>query len=190
MRERRLPAKIERARLKAEFAASPEGIEAARLKAEAAKELKRASERARYAANPRRFLDKDKAVRESRPEATAAYKRAYREKLKQSPAYVVNTRMSARMLRAIRKLKAGRSWVACVGYSVDELMAHLERQFVKGMGWHNMGEWHIDHIVPVSKFNVTEVGDPEFIRAWSLTNLRPLWAKDNLRKGARLVSLL
>lgn len=48
------------------------------------------------------------------------------------------------------------------------------------MSWNNYGEWHIDHIKPVSKFrNNTPV---RIVNA--LCNLQPLWAKENLIKGA------
>jgi len=52
------------------------------------------------------------------------------------------------------------------------------------MSWENIGDWHIDHIVPLSRFKVSGPDDPELRRAWALTNLRPLWAKDNMRKSA------
>src|SRR3546814_9626669 len=66
----------------------------------------------------------------------------------------------------------------------------LERQFLPGMSWDNRGEWHIDHIRPLCAFEFTSPDDPQFREAWALTNLRPLWARDNLRKGGRLDLLL
>jgi hypothetical protein len=48
-------------------------------------------------------------------------------------------------------LKKGRKWEHLVGYTVEDLMAHLESLFVGGMNWENMGDWHIDHKVPKSK---------------------------------------
>lgn len=63
-------------------------------------------------------------------------------------------------------------------------MAHLEAQFAPGMTWENRGEWHVDHIRPLASFDLT---DPEQLRTAShYTNLQPLWASDNLAKGARL----
>lgn len=52
------------------------------------------------------------------------------------------------------------------------------------------GEIHIDHIVPVSAFSIRDAGDPDFAACWALSNLRPMWAKDNRRKGAKVLSLL
>lgn len=72
-----------------------------------------------------------------------------------------------------------------LGYSIDDLIFHLESQFQEGMTWANYGEWHIDHIKPDSWFNYSSTEDEDFKKSWSLQNLQPLWAKDNLSKGAR-----
>ena len=77
-----------------------------------------------------------------------------------------------------------------VGYSRSELVAHLEKQFKNGMGWHNFGEWHIDHIVPLSSFSIANEHDPNLKSAWCLSNLRPIWAQENLRKSAKRIFLL
>lgn len=71
---------------------------------------------------------------------------------------------------------------AVFGCTYAELATHIESQFQDGMTWENMGEWHIDHIVPVAHFLETDPHGHE----WNhYTNLRPLWAKDNLSKGAK-----
>ena len=54
------------------------------------------------------------------------------------------------------------------------------------MTWDNYGKWHIDHIVPISVFNYTKTEHEDFKRCWALGNLRPLWAFDNISKGAKL----
>lgn len=77
-----------------------------------------------------------------------------------------------------------------LGYSRDELMQHLERQFLRGMTWDNYGEWHIDHIVPLSSFSITDSRSPELAAAWALTNLRPLWARDNILKKDQRMHLI
>jgi 5-methylcytosine-specific restriction endonuclease McrA len=50
--------------------------------------------------------------------------------------------------------------------------------------------WHIDHIIPISSFSFSSPEDPEFKAAWALTNLRPLWAAQNISKGAKREVLL
>ena len=95
------------------------------------------------------------------------------------------------MHRALKGGKAGRSWQALVPYSLEELVAHLERQFTKGMTWENYGPaWHIDHIRPLSSFSFTTPECPGFQEAWALTNLRPLAARDNIRKQAKRLYLI
>jgi hypothetical protein len=72
-----------------------------------------------------------------------------------------------------------------IGCSIPYLKKHLEAQFQPGMTWENYGHntWHIDHIRPCASFDLT---DPEQQKqCFHYTNLQPLWAKDNMRKGAR-----
>ena len=114
----------------------------------------------------------------------------FRQKRAKSPAYRVSEHMKVMMHRAFGAKKAGRSWRSFVPYTLEQLMAHLERQFVSGMTWDNKGKWHIDHIRPLSSFNFESPSDPEFQEAWALSNLRPLWGVDNIRKQARRTHLL
>lgn len=83
--------------------------------------------------------------------------------------------------------KSRQRWEILVGYTLDELNKHLERQFDNKMTWDNYGSyWHIDHIIPVSAHNFKCSDDFDFKRAWDLKNLRPLEARENLRKRATL----
>lgn len=69
------------------------------------------------------------------------------------------------------------------GYLSGDLKSHIESLFLDGMSWDNHGEWHVDHIKPVSKFIDLGIYDPAKINA--LSNLQPLWARDNWAKAAR-----
>ena len=71
-----------------------------------------------------------------------------------------------------------------LGCSLKELMSHLEARFTKGMSWDNYGEWHIDHILPCNSFDLTEQEEQEL--CFHYTNMQPLWASDNIRKGDRI----
>jgi Uri superfamily endonuclease len=75
-------------------------------------------------------------------------------------------------------------------FTVEELMRHLQRQFLPGMNWENYGRWHVDHILPLASFNYQSAADPEFKVAWALTNLRPMWARENISKGAKRLHLV
>jgi hypothetical protein len=70
-------------------------------------------------------------------------------------------------------------------YTAVELAEHLEAQFKPGMNWENFSSWHIDHIKPDSLFKYKSPKNKQFQASWSLGNLQPLWAEENLRKGAK-----
>jgi hypothetical protein len=91
-----------------------------------------------------------------------------------------------RMRLSLKSGKGGRHWEDVVGYRVGDLRGHLESQFADGMSWENYGAWHVDHKLPVASFNFATVDDPDFKECWSLGNLQPLWAIDNMRKGSKV----
>lgn len=118
------------------------------------------------------------------------YSKTYHDKNRDNHTRRLHRRMSELIRRSLIKGKCGRSWTSYVNYSVEELSRHLERQFLRGMSWANMGEWHIDHIVPLASFGQVSPGTDDFRACWALTNLRPLWAVDNIRKHARRTFLI
>lgn len=118
------------------------------------------------------------------------YGRKYEQERRASdPKY----RLAARTRTAVYTcLKEGnvakyRSTFEILGYTLEQLMEHLENKFTKGMTWDNYGEWHVDHIIPMSSFEFESVEDREFKICWSLKNLQPLWGLDNLIKGCKLL---
>lgn len=82
-------------------------------------------------------------------------------------------------------VKGGRSpkYEQMLGYTIPELKDHLAKQFTRGMTWEALvsGKIHIDHIVPVSEFDLSSTEG--VASCWALTNLRPMWAKDNIVKS-------
>lgn len=168
--------------------------------------VKRASVAAWREANPdkakqigRRYYERNRKARiakaveyaKARPEETRAIARRLHERRQGTDAaYRLNRSIKAAINISLNGGKAGRKWSSLVGYDRERLMAHLERQFLAGMTWDNYGEWHVDHIVPLSAHRITDAESDEFKAAWSLTNLRPMWAGDNIRKGAKVLTLL
>lgn len=91
------------------------------------------------------------------------------------------TYLRSRLYSAMKSnFKAG-SAVRDLGCSIQHLKLHLELFWNKGMSWENYGEWHIDHIKPLSKFDLSN--REQLLEVCHYTNLQPLWAKDNIRKS-------
>ena len=74
--------------------------------------------------------------------------------------------------------------MSLVGCSLIELKLHIESKFSNGMSWDNYSKWHIDHIIPCSSFNLRDASERS--KCFHFSNLQPLWAEENLRKGSRL----
>lgn len=70
-----------------------------------------------------------------------------------------------------------------LGCSLEDLKSYLESKFEPGMTWQNYGEWHIDHIEPLCKFDLTD--QVQLKEACCYGNLQPLWKRDNLVKGGK-----
>lgn len=111
-------------------------------------------------------------------------------RVRNNPVFVIHMRMRNSIKKALRGAKDGRRWESLVGYTREDLANHLARQMPKGFTLADIGSGriHIDHIVPKSLFDVRN--PDELMACWALTNLRPLEAKKNLRKGAKRETLL
>lgn len=122
--------------------------------------------------------------------------KAAQERNRKKRMLVASNRIHRNIGNAIRESlngkKAGVSWQVLVGYTLDDLRIHLQKQFSVGMGWGNYGPtgWHIDHITPQSSFHIDTAECAGLSDCWALSNLRPLWAKENIAKGARLTHLI
>ena len=69
-----------------------------------------------------------------------------------------------------------------LGAEIELVKEYIGFRFSDGMNWDNHGEWHIDHIIPLSSANTEE----ELRKLCHYTNLQPLWASDNLSKGCKI----
>lgn len=97
--------------------------------------------------------------------------------------YKIRHNLRSRLRKAI-KYNREVSAISNLGCDLKSLKKHLESKFEEGMSWDNYGKWHIDHIVPLSKFNLTN--KEEALKACHYSNLQPLWAKDNLKKSNKI----
>lgn len=107
------------------------------------------------------------------------------------PKYIVSNmqfrlseRIRSRVNRALKSQKTykNNSSIKLLGTSISECKAYLEKHFKSGMTWENYGQWHLDHVKPLASFNLTNPEEQK--KAFHYTNLQPLWAEENLRKGA------
>lgn len=135
-----------------------------------------------YKDNRGRLLEQDKIYAENNKELIRDRQRKYDFDRRRCD---INFRLRKNLRNRInsaltRGYKSG-SAVSDLGCSIDELKEHLESKFQPGMSWDNYGEWHIDHIEPLSGFDLSERN--QLLKACHYTNLQPLWAKENISKG-------
>lgn len=97
--------------------------------------------------------------------------------------FKIASNLRSRLSHAIKDMQKGGSAIEDLGCSIQEFKSILESKFHPGMSWTNYGEWHIDHIIPLSKFNLADT--EQLKKACHYSNLQPMWAKDNWSKGAK-----
>ena len=137
------------------------------------------------------YLNNKEIIREKAKEYNKGYRGRqnllYNERYISDPHFRISKNMSRYMHIALSQRKHGRNWEKFVGYTLSDLIEHLEAKFQDGMNWENYGQWHLDHVLPVSSFHYVSITEESFKRCWCLQNLQPLWAADNMAKGNRLV---
>lgn len=113
-------------------------------------------------------------------ERTVQYKKDRRQS---DPLFKATVNLRRRLNRAIKATRWNKTsnFTTYIGCSLGDLRAHLENQFKPGMSWDNYGEWHIDHMIPLSSAK----SEAELLELSNHKNLQPLWALENLVKGIR-----
>jgi hypothetical protein len=158
---------------------------------------------ARYVANPEKFLARGAAYyaanpekhrvrcransttyRAKNPEKVGAHNEAYKAaRRKADPGFRLLESLRKRLCKVMRGESKSSPTKELVGCSIGYLRDWLAWQFQPGMGWHNYGQWHIDHIRPCASFDLTDPAQQR--ECFHFQNLQPLWAKDNIRKGTK-----
>lgn len=113
-------------------------------------------------------------------------KQQYKNRKEIDPLYKLRCNIGSLILLNIKKqgyTKKSKTF-EILGCTFEEFKQHLERQFTKGMNWENQGKWHLDHIYPVSLAK----DEQELIRLNHYTNFQPMWAKDNINKGNKIIT--
>lgn len=123
-------------------------------------------------------------AKNNRGEVNSYFRKYHAHRQKNDVQYRLTKSLRSRINHILRdKVKTG-SAINDLGCSLEELIKHIESKFQPGMSWDNYGEWHIDHIKPLSSFNLED--RVQFLEACNYANLQPLWAHDNLKKGAKI----
>lgn len=148
-------------------------------------ERKKQNSARHYAENRETYIQKAaewaRDNKKRRTEICMGYmRRMCKENPKEFVAVQTSRKMLARVLGSTGRKKRGRTFDA-LGYNRQQFEQHIESLFEEGMSWSNHGEWHIDHIIPVSELVRCGVTDPAKINA--LPNLRPMWAAENMAKS-------
>lgn len=129
-----------------------------------------------------RWARKNETNREKvRAWGRASSKKTYKRRGRTDIIYKLKNSLRTRVRQALfaENFKKTSSLSLYLGCSISELKAHLESKFTEGMTWENHGEWHIDHIKPLSLATTVD----ELYKLCHYENLQPLWAEDNIRKG-------
>ena len=107
-----------------------------------------------------------------------------RERRKNDVQFRLAAYLRSRVGEAVRRGRRAGSAVRDLGCSVAQFKLFIENQWDEGMTWDNYGEWHLDHVLPLSSFDLTDRS--QFITACNWLNYQPLWALDNISKGAKI----
>ena len=131
-----------------------------------------------------------KEYREKNTEKIKKTKRDYERNRKASdPIYKLISNFRTAIYQVLKESNVDKNkhYFDILQYTPESLINHLESQFENNMNWDNYGEWHVDHKLPITSFNIEEMGDEEFMRCWSLDNLQPMWGTDNIRKYNKVI---
>jgi hypothetical protein len=152
-----------------------------------------------YHKNKEKRLKYNKEYKELNPDKVEKERKQTKEWIKNNPGYMnqwmknkrekdtsfkLNHYLSSRLHLALKGKKQSNTLVSYLGCSLLYLKQHIENKFSEGMSWDNYGTWHIDHIKPVSSFNLND--EEQIKECWCYKNLQPLWAKDNLKKSNKI----
>jgi len=98
--------------------------------------------------------------------------------------YKLRSNLSRRLRKALNGQHRLYKTIKGLGCSIAAFKLYIENQFEDGMTWDNYGEWHLDHVLPLASFDLTN--EAQYLEAANWLNYQPLWAKDNVSKGGRI----
>jgi hypothetical protein len=120
------------------------------------------------------------------PDKTKQYGKTGRDRMNADPVRLIKTRIRQRINKAIKLFGRGvyvqGGKLRYLGCTAQEAVKYIERQMNSRMTWANYGKsWQIDHVQPCAAYDLSKEEDRR--KAFHYTNLQPLWARANIRKG-------
>ncbi len=134
-----------------------------------------------------KYLEEYYSKEENRARRSINSLRHHNKKRAEDPAYRLQCMVGTAVWRGLKGLRKTCSTFEALPYTPEQLKEHLESQFEDWMTWDNYGDWHVDHIFPQSLLPYDSFDHPNFIRCWSLDNLRPLEARENIIKSNKIL---
>ncbi len=108
-----------------------------------------------------------------------------KERSKVDINYKLKIRLRNRIRMALKRGSKSGSAVSDLGCSIQFFKNYIESKFKTGMNWNNYGKWQLDHIIPLSSFDLSNRS--EFLKAVHYSNFQPLWAYENNKKGCKII---
>ena len=141
-----------------------------------------------YEANKKAIAEYGKQYKEANKEALVEKKRNYiNNRLKTDPIFKFKSNVRGLIYNSFKRgtnqfsKKAKTEQILCC--TIEQFREYIAAKFKKGMSFDNHGQWHLDHIVPLSIAATEE----EIIKLNHYTNFQPLWAEDNLIKSDKII---
>jgi len=148
-----------------------------------------------YQENKEEILNYGKEWRSENKERVRELKKENYCKNKENPVFKLRRNVSKQVYKMLKENKNNCSILQYLPYSMQKLKQHIESLWEPWMNWQNYGKydskkrtWHIDHIIPQSLLPYDSMEHPNFQKCWALSNLRPLEAMANMKKGNKLIS--
>ena len=138
-----------------------------------------------YDKNRDSILERQKDKKEDIAQVRRVYKK---KRMREDPVYAMAHRLGVLMRNALKHsgyLKSMKTLEA-LGCTAAQFKDHLERQFLKGMTWDNRALWHLGHITPISSAKTEQ----DVYTLSHMTNIRPMWSKENMVKSNNQTHLI
>jgi len=140
----------------------------------------------KYEENKDVLNENKKSWRKKNRDKINDYRRNYQKnRLKDDSLYKLKSSIRNRINLSFKKkgYKKNSKTFEILGCSFEDFKLYLELMFTEGMCWENQGEWHLDHIIPISSAQTEE----EIFKLNHYSNFQPLWAEDNIKKGNKIL---